>query len=877
MATETGIITSILKKWESGRRFALMQHESPQGLVTAKISGYMGELVEGDCFYAVGEWDLKNTFRGRPDPIFKAQKVRPEYPRTADGVLAYLTRMFRDAGIAYSEERMKALVGRFGGGTLKKIAADHSLLVGVGANPVSDGPALVQEFFRRTATRQASNLMSSAGVEPVAVSRFLESFKERSMSVIERNPYSLALVDDVGFDNAERVGKLYKISSSDTRRITSLCEEVICKMASEGSTGYPVTALLENIPSRYEINPQAVISFSSAINGLFGTRGAAFASGPSGPIAGVKKYMVAEENISNAVAGMILQGRRNDNDGAQKVIERVLAKTKFDDVQKAAVRGAATEALFILTGGPGTGKSTVLRALADCLDEIETGPVYYVSQSAKAADRMTETTGRYADTIHFLLESRLNEKGESEFRRNRKNPLPRGSVVVVDEASFTDVVVMDAVLSALPQDGRLILVGDKDQLPSVEPGAVLKDLLELEYNDVPLIPSVELQKTYRSKGKLATDAVEIKFGRMPVLDTRRDQGTTLFEVGPREVTGTIANLVAELSSKTLLMPGEKTPVQLKLTEDLVVLCPQNPGVGGAWEINRKLQALYNPKGKAIPGIRGMPGKQPVPKVGDRVMATKNHRKQKVRNGDIGTVLGWREEKVGDTHKVWVDVQFDNGRKMEYPASWWKDLILAYAISVHRSQGSQYRAVILTMSMAHERMLERAMLYTGWTRAQNFVAVVGQKEAMKVCLGRVNSLTRRTRLKDAFGSTWLRKMYKTVVSRGAQPRIKKAAPRTASPEAAPRSETRKNANERPAAKSAFDFFGGMSAGRGPANKRQKLPDGASKSSSCASSPFSFHPQKAAASHSANGQPKAQAAENDSPLEKNFDPFSGLFGR
>lgn len=379
---------------------------------------------------------------------------------------------------------------------------------------------------------------------------------------------------------------------------------------------------------------------------------------------------------------------------------------------------------IVITGGPGTGKTTILRCIIQILEKKDIR-IHLASPTGRAAKRMTEATGREAVTVHRLLEWSPAQAG---FQRNARRPLET-DLVVVDEASMLDIALMNSLLRAVPLMATLILVGDADQLPSVGPGTVLRDILESGR-----VPAVRLREIFRQaeRSRIVQNAHRINHGEFPDLSRPPGGGESDFHFLSEENPERVQQLILDLVSRRLPARYGLDPV-----EDIQVLTPMHRGVIGAAQLNAALQAVLNParsgRAEVMRGAR-------VFREGDRVMQIRNNYDKEVYNGDIG--------RIGrvDLQEQEVVVRVD-GRPVTYDFSELDELVLAYAATVHKSQGSEYPAVILPIHTTHYPMLQRNLLYTAVTRARHLLILAGTKKALALAVKNDATERRYSRLAD----------------------------------------------------------------------------------------------------------------------------------
>ena len=530
---------------------------------------------------------------------------------------------------------------------------------------------------------------------------------------MQNNPYCLA--DDIwgiGFKTADGIAEKLGYEKNDSRRCRSGILYTLSKLSEDGHVYSEREQLIKSAKELLQADEEPitqVLDQMIASEDLMLDEEAIF----------LPPFYYAEVGVANKLRRLIETPMGNIFDNGGTVTDDVSQRQgqiEYDEVQLSAIRKAIGSKVMVLTGGPGTGKTTTTLGIIASFETLGQR-ILLAAPTGRAAKRMSEATGKEAKTIHRLLEFNPAEG----YGRNDENPLD-GDVLIVDESSMIDIILMNSLLKAVPLSMRLILVGDIDQLPSVGAGNVLRDII-----DSGAVPVIRLTRIFRQaqSSRIVTNAHKINQGTFPdISNGRQSDFFFIKQEDPEQAARDIVNIVKNRIPKAY---GYST-------NDIQVLAPMQRSVVGATNLNIALQEAINPVGDSLSrgGFRY--------RRGDRVMQIRNNYDKDVFNGDIGTV-----EHV-DTEERTLTVSFD-GHNIEYEDSELDELTLAYATTIHKSQGSEYPVVVMPLLMTHFVMLQRNLVYTGITRAKKLCIIVGTTKALAYAIHNMVVLKRNTRLKE----------------------------------------------------------------------------------------------------------------------------------
>ncbi|MFO0611114.1 MAG: ATP-dependent RecD-like DNA helicase [Polyangiaceae bacterium] len=560
--------------------------------------------------------------------------------------------------------------------------------------------------------------LQSHGASPSLATRIYKRFGARAVQIVSQSPYRLALdVWGIGFKTADRIAESLGIARDAPERAQAGVLHVAIERAGQGHVYTEREQLAAHSASMLEVSEEAALG---AIDVLVREGRVKADAVEEGIAVYTPELFDAEVRLAQSLAGLALRPAASKPllplvPSALEAFERD-AKVSLAPAQRRAIELAAAQKVVVLTGGPGVGKTTIVRALVTLFDRAGIKTLL-AAPTGRAAKRVSEATGRAAITLHRLLE--FDPKLRS-FRRDKDNPIPAGAIVV-DETSMVDLLLMDALADAISPECRLVLVGDVDQLPSVGAGAVLRDVIQSG-----VIPTAALTTIFRQAAgsRIIENAHRINRGEMP--EGEQVQSGEFYVVERNN---------DEAAAATMLeMITERIPKRFKLDpiKDVQVLTPMHKGASGTIAMNEALQGLLNPTGPTVKiGAR-------VFRLGDKVMQLKNDYEREVYNGDIGWIASL------DAENRTMSVRFDD-RLVAYQEGDLDDLVLAYATSIHKSQGSEYPAVVIPMLMNHFVMLSRNLLYTAVTRGKRLVVLVADPRAVSLSLAEIRREARNTHL------------------------------------------------------------------------------------------------------------------------------------
>ena len=711
------------------------------GYVVAKITankevntivGTMPLIKEGQQIEVKGEW-IKHKQFGRQ---FNVEEYKEVLPTSTKEIEKYLsTGIIHGIGPVTAKKIVKA----FGEETLNILDNNIERLKEVEGIGKKKYNIIYQSYLE---TRELKDIIMFFQKHGVTINQCLKIYKKfggDAQNIVSENPYILSdEISGIGFLTSDRIAKSLGIEPISDFRIQSGIKYVLNSFSGLGNTYMPKDKLINEAQRVLSVDKELieVNIYNSVLEGKIKIE-------KINEIEAVYSlpYYFCELGVTNKIITLSIENFQTINSDITFEISSFERKNNivFADSQKEAILGAFENGIEIITGGPGTGKTTIIKCIIE-IYENNGMKVLLAAPTGRAAKRMTESTGREAKTIHRLLEMGVSDNENSFFGRGEGEPL-EGDVIIVDEASMIDIMLMNSLLKAIKLGTRLIIVGDADQLPSVGPGNVLRDLIDSEF-----IKVVRLKDIFRQgkESMIITNAHRINNGELPYLNKKG--GDFFFD--NRESNEEILETILDLVNRRLPLFNSKW----NKIRDFQVLSPTRKGILGVDNLNNELQSILNPPSK---DKKERKFKDSVFREGDKVMQTKNNYSLKwnringygdnegvgIFNGDMGFI-----ESISEENRT-VTVVFDDERRIVYDNLYVEELELAYAITIHKSQGSEFKVIITPAFMGSAFLMNRNILYTGITIAKELVVVVGNQRALKYMVDNTNSMERYSSLKE----------------------------------------------------------------------------------------------------------------------------------
>ena len=702
------------------------------------VTGNFGQIQEGDHYKFFGKW----TDHPKYGLQFQSTKYMKEKPSTEEAIITYLSSpRFRGIGKKTAEK----IVDTLGLHTIDRILEDETILDTIpGLNEVKKG-MILSVLEKEQGMQKVIIALNNYGISNKLAYKIYQRFEGETLSVIQSNPYRLIEeIEGIGFTRADAVAEEIGIKGDAPERIKAgivyTLEEQTMK---SGDTYVRSDFLLNNSIAVLEKSRPFVIDPDLIAENIIQLV--------------ESQHIVQEENSFYlpslyasewGIAGALerLMSESDKDEYKVSAIDRKIKKFEkrrgitFGASQKEAVRKALTSPVFLLTGGPGTGKTTVLEVIVSIYAELEEVsldpadhpnepfPILLAAPTGRAAKRMKETTGLPSSTIHRLL----GLTGSDDDPLQETDRMLKGSILIIDEMSMVDTWLAYQLLKAVPDSMKVIMVGDKDQLPSVGPGQVLRDLIASK-----MIEKKELTEIYRQDdgSSIVSLAHEIKKGKIPQDFTAKKNDRNFFPCGTNQVVDVVSLLVSKAIEKGYT------------AQDIQVLAPIYKGNAGIDRLNKNLQDLFNPKKENTKEVVFMDKSY---RIGDKVLQLINEPERNVFNGDMGIITGIITSKESENNAEELVIDFD-GNEVNYLRNEWNKITLSYCCSIHKSQGSEYPMVILPLVFGYGRMLKKDIVYTAITRAAQTLLICGEQEAFLRSVSE-NTTERMTSLAERIAGT-----------------------------------------------------------------------------------------------------------------------------
>jgi exodeoxyribonuclease V alpha subunit len=731
-----GTVENIIYRNESNG-YTVCDIACDETLVTAV--GYMPFLNEGEAVRVSGTWTCHPEYGEQ----FKVESYEKVMPRTVETIEKYLASgVIKGIGPATA----KKIVEKFGEDSLDVIQYNPEKLTEIKGIGAAKACEIGAQFEEQRELMNVVLFLQRYGINPSYAMRIYRVFGKATIDTIKTNPYRLSdEVFGIGFKTADRIAMNLGIDPSSIYRICSGLRYILTRAAGDGHTYLPWDALREYAAEMLGVG---LDSLEDALVSLQLDKAVIVDRTDNGVKVYLAPFYTAEVNVCRKLGKLIETGYENLAEGADIALEQIEQgeNIKLAELQKEAVKEALSNGVLVITGGPGTGKTTIIKTIIKVLTEMKK-KVLLAAPTGRAAKRMQEATGYEAKTIHRLLEiTYLGENEEQVFQRNEDNPL-EADAVIIDEMSMVDILLFNNLLKAVKPGTRLIMVGDMDQLPSVGPGNVLKDIIAGG-----CVKTVRLTEIFRQaeESKIIVNAHMINKGEIPEISNRDKDFFIIRKAGGTAILDTILDLCHRRLSESF----GYDPIR-----HIQVLTPMKKGITGVTNLNIELQKVINPKapGKQEKAMGGF-----TYRTGDRVMQIRNNYRLRwerytnrgvedgegVFNGDTGIIT-----EINDDFRM-IKVRFDDDRYVEYDYASFDEIEPAFALTIHKSQGSEFPVVIVPLYPGPPVLMTRNLLYTAVTRAKDMVILVGDENVFRRMIENEREVTRYTGLADRLGREWL---------------------------------------------------------------------------------------------------------------------------
>ena len=728
---EASILGTIYRNEDNGYSVVTAR----EGRREITIVGTLPELTPGEQAAFTGEW-VEHPSYGRQ---LKCSGCELQKPTTRLGIERYLgSGLIKGVGPSTA----KMIVSYFGEETLTILSEHPERLQELPKMGKKRWIQIAEAYREQQGAREAMVFLQSYGIPATLAVRISKLYGDRTPVIIRENPYRLCEdIEGVGFLTADRIGTALGVPPDSEGRIVSALKYVLKDMANAmGHVYLPRGELISRASQLLRVGEELI---DHHLTRLCLLRELVLTAGEDEERVYLPQYDSAEREVATRLCELMAALPPGQAVGAEKDVDRFESRhgIRFSARQREAILSALGTGVLVITGGPGTGKTTIINCIISLLSRD--GEVLLCAPTGRAAKRMTEATGVEAKTIHRLLEYGGDE---GQFARNQENPV-EGDCVIVDETSMVDMMLMRSLLRAIEPGTRLILVGDADQLPSVGAGNVLGDILQSG-----AVPACMLTDIFRQgeTSRIVVNAHRINHGEMPLLN---EKGTDFFferKFSFPEAASTIVSLVTQRLPRFLKYPESEIAAQA--VRNIQVLAPAKKGECGVIALNQLLQGQLNPP---APGKPSLQYGETIFRLGDKVMQTKNDYQLEWRretstgwedgagvfNGDVGFITDV------DTEEHALTVTFDEEKEAVYTTQQLENLDLAYCLSVHKSQGSEFPVVVMPVAGGPKMLLTRNLFYTALTRARSMVVLVGREDVVRLMVENDHILKRYTTLAE----------------------------------------------------------------------------------------------------------------------------------
>lgn len=686
-----------------------LKPENSDDIDTVPVVGYLNNPQPGASILVSGQW-VNNTRFGRQ---FQMSTFEIRLPASVEGIKRYLSSgLIKGIG----KKTAESIVTEFGEETFHILDTSPEELLKIKGITKKKLDQITECWQEHQATRELMVFLQPYGISVTYAVKIYKYYGQQSLNIVKENPYRLAMdIHGIGFLTADALATKLGFEKDNPLRAQAGILYTLLKCMDEGHVYYPKEAFIELTSHNLGIDHQCI---EEAIEHLKREERIVCETLDEHTGIYLTRYHHYESQIAFYLQRILHSPKsvkfKNKDDTISQVINKlniILAPEQMN-----AIVTSTTSKIMILTGGPGTGKTTVLNAIIQVFKENK-AKILLAAPTGRAAKRMSEAIGMEARTIHRLLEYSPRDDG---FIRNEDMPLACG-LLVVDEASMMDIMLTYHLLKAIPLGATVILVGDIYQLPSVGPGNVLKDLIISQ-----LLPVVELTEIFRqaAESQIVCNAHLMNKGEVPCLESSKEALSDFYFIRQSD-PDKAADLIVDLVKNHIPRRFKFDPIN-----DIQVLTPMHKGTVGAASLNKRLQEELNPTSQFLQ--RG----EKIYRLGDKVMQIRNNYEKDVFNGDIGRIT------YIDMEEKSIVVNFDE-RLVSYPSDELDELVAAYAISIHKSQGSEYPAVVIPLMTQHYVLLQRNLVYTGATRGKNLVVFVGESKALAIAIKNNKTQKRHT--------------------------------------------------------------------------------------------------------------------------------------